>query len=81
MIETPFDQMMTSMNIQGLLFLVKASLVLGFFIYFVFAAVAVVQIKRMFQTVDTGGEVLFTTIGWGHLILSGLALLWAIVVI
>jgi hypothetical protein len=81
MLDTPFNQLILSINAQGMLILVKVALVVGFFIYFVFAAVAVAQIKRMFETINTGGEALFEVVGWAHLGLSLLALVWAIVVI
>jgi len=79
--DSSIQQLFDLVNTQSLFGVIKVLLVLGYGLYFVFAAVGLVQIKRMFQTISTGAELLFQTLGWGHLILSLVALVWAIVVI
>ena len=79
--DNPFGRLLSSFSMEWIFVAAKAALVLGFFVYFVFALVAVVQIKRMFTTLNTGAEGLFLAMGWLHLLVSGLALVWAIVIV
>lgn len=81
MLDSPFTQFMLSINSEGIYSLIKVMLLIGFVIYLIFAAVAVVQVKRMFQTLNTGAQLLLELAGWFHLGISLLALVWAIVVI
>lgn len=78
---TPFEQLLSMFNQQGLLMVTKLALETSLLIYFVFSVVVVVQIKRMFETISTGAEVPIYIVGLVHMGLSLLALVWAIVIL
>ena len=78
---TPFEQLISMVNQQGLLSLVKIVIEISFGLYFVFSIVVTAQIKRMFETISTGAEVGIFLITIVHMGLSLLALAWAIMVL
>lgn len=81
MIDSPFSQFVGLVNSQSLLWGLKWVVLFGYLLYAVFAIVVVVQVQKMFNSMNTGGKTIFYTIGLINLGLSLLALMWAFVVL
>ena len=65
----------------GYLSVIKLVIILAFAVYATFALVVLTQIKRMFEVLSTGAKTHIYSISLTQVILSLVALLWAIVVL
>jgi hypothetical protein len=79
LISSPFDLFqVTPVDLTGLFFLfIKILILLGFFLYILFAFLAVRQIEEMRQTVVTPLSSLIRVVGYVHLLLAIGAFLFA----
>lgn len=76
-----FSQTASFIENGGIDFIIKIFILLGFFIYFIYSLVVMVQIKRMFETISTGAEIQIFAISIIHTAVSLIALLWAFMVL
>ncbi len=65
----------------GFLSVIKICIIFAFALYAAFSFVVLTQIRRMFQVLSTGAKAHIYSISGAHVILSLVALLWAIMVL